>query len=126
MAEITYRPPARRIGQSYFIYARDFDLNGEHLKNRIIGTGLSYQMSYGRYFGSFTSRYSEREFEITDRFWGKLREDDTLNSHVELCRAAMRRFSVCLKLGYEERESTIDFYDNRSPDIGLYIRGAAF
>ena len=40
VSEITYRPHARRIGQSYYIYAQDFDLNGDHLKNQIIGGGL--------------------------------------------------------------------------------------
>ena len=126
MSEITYRPHARRIGQSYFVYAQDFDLNGDHLKNQIIGAGLSYQLSYGRYFGSFSSRYSERKFENTDPFWAKLREDETIKASIELCRAATRRFSVCLKYGYEETDSTIDFYNNDGPDYGLYVRGAAF
>ena len=126
MSEITYRPHARRIGQSYFVYAQDFDLNGDHLKNQIIGAGLSYQLSYGRYFGSFSSRYSERKFENTDPFWGKLREDETINASLELCRASARRFSVCVKYGYEETDSTIDFYNNDGPDYGIYVRGAAF
>jgi hypothetical protein len=126
MSEITYRPHARRIGQSYFIYAQDFDLNGDHLKNQIIGGGLSYQLSYGRYFGSFSSRYSERKFENIDPFWGNLRKDETINAAIELCRATVRRFSVCLRYAHEETESTIDFYDNEGPDYGLYVRGAVF
>ena len=126
MSEITYRPHARRIGQSYFVYAQDFDLNGDHLKNQIIGAGLSYQLSYGRYFGSFSSRYSERKFENTDPFWGTLREDKTINAAIELCRATARRFSVCLRYAHEDRKSTIDFYDNEGPDYGLYVRGAVF
>jgi hypothetical protein len=126
MSEVTYRPHARRIGQSYFVYAQDFDLKGDHLKNQIIGAGLSYQLAYGRYFGSFSSRYSEREFENVDPFWGELREDETINAGIELCRATARRFSVCLRYGHEDRESTIDFYDNEGPDYGLYVRGAVF
>ena len=126
MSEITYRPHARRIGQSYFVYAQDFDLNGDHLKNQIIGAGLSYQLSYGRYFGSFSSRYSERKFENIDPFWGSLRKDETINAAIELCRATVRRFSVCLRYSHEETESTIDFYDNEGPDYGLYVRGAVF
>lgn len=125
-SQITYRPPARRISQSYFIYARDFDLNGDHLKNQIIGAGASYQLSYGRYFGSFSARYAERNFENIDPFWGRLREDETINASIEMCRASSRRFSVCVKYGYEETESAIDFYDNEGPDYGLYVRGAAF
>jgi hypothetical protein len=101
-------------------------LNGDHLKNQIIGAGLSYQLSYGRYFGSFSSRYSEREFENIDPFWGELREDETINAAIELCRATARRFSVCLRYGHEDRKSTIDFYDNEGPDYGLYVRGAVF
>lgn len=126
MSEITYRPHARRIGQSYFVYAQDFDLNGDHLKNQIIGAGLSYQLSYGRYFGSFSSRYSERKFENIDPFWGNLRRDETINAAIELCRATVRWFSICLRYAHEETESTIDFYDNEGPDYGLYVRGAAF
>jgi tetratricopeptide (TPR) repeat protein len=126
MSEITYRPHARRIGQSYFVYAQDFDLNGDHLKNQIIGAGLSFQLSYGRYFGSFSSRYSERKFENIDPFWGSLRKDETINAAIELCRATVRRFSVCLRYAHEETESTIDFYDNEGPDYGLYVRGAVF
>jgi hypothetical protein len=126
MSEITYRPHARRIGQSYFVYAQDFDLNGDHLKNQIIGAGLSYQLSYGRYFGSFSSRYSERKFENIDPFWGELREDETINAAIELCRATVRRFSVCLRYAHEDTESTLDFYDNEGPDYGLYVRGAAW
>jgi len=126
MSEITYRPHARRIGQSYFVYAQDFDLNGDHLKNQIIGAGLSYQLSYGQYFGSFSSRYSERKFENIDPFWGELREDETINAAIEICRATVRRFSVCLRYAHEETESTIDFYDNEGPDYGLYVRGAVF
>ena len=126
MSEITYRPHARRIGQSYFVYAQDFDLNGDHLKNQIIGAGLSYQLSYGRYFGSFSSRHSERKFENIDPFWGKRRKDKTINAAIELCRATVRRFSVCLRYAHEDTESTIDFYDNEGPDYGLYVRGAAF
>ena len=126
MSEITYRPHARRIGQSFFIYAQDFDLNGNHLKNQIIGGGLSYQLSYGRYFGSFSSRYSERKFENIDPFWGNRRKDETINAAIELCRATVRRFSVCLRYAHEETESTIDFYDNEGPDYGLYVRGAAW
>jgi hypothetical protein len=126
MSEITYRPHSRRIGQSYFVYAQDFDLNGDHLKNQITGAGLSYQLSYGRYFGSFSSRYSEREFENVDPFWGKVRKDETINASVELCRAAARRFSLCVRYAHEDRESTINFYDNEGPDYGLYIRGAVF
>ena len=126
MSEMTYRPHARRIGQSYFVYVQEFDLNGVHLKNRIVGAGLSYQLSYGRYFGSFSSRYSERKFENIDPFWARLREDETVNASVEVCRASVRRFSVCLKYGYEETDSTIDFYNNDGPDYGLYVRGQAF
>ena len=126
MSEIAYRPHARRIGQSYFVYAQDFDLNGDHLKNQIIGAGLSYQLSYGRYFGSFSSRYSERKFENIDPFWGSLRKDETINAAIELCRATVRRFSVCLRYAHEDTESTIDFYDNEGPDYGLYVRGAVF
>ena len=126
MSEITFRPHARRIGQSYFVYAQDFDLNGDHLKNQIIGAGLSYQLSYGRYFGSFSSRYSERKFENIDPFWGNLRKDETINAAIEVCRATVRRFSVCLRYAHEETESTIDFYDNEGPDYGLYVRGAVF
>jgi tetratricopeptide (TPR) repeat protein len=126
MSEITYRPHARRIGQSYFVYAQDFDLNGDHLKNQIIGAGLSYQLSYGRYFGSFSSRYSERKFENTDPFWGTVREDETINSSVELCRAAAKRFSLCVRYAHEDTQSTINFYDNEGPDFGIYVRGTAF
>jgi hypothetical protein len=126
MSEVTYRPHARRIGQSYTVYAQDFDLKGDHLKNQIIGAGLSYQLSYGRYFGSFSSRYSEREFENVDPFWGKVRKDETINASVELCRATARRFSLCVRYAHEDRESTINFYDNEGPDYGLYIRGAVF
>lgn len=126
MSEITYRPHARRIGQSYFVYAQDFDLNGDHLKNQITGAGLSYQLSYGRYFGSFSSRYSERKFENTDPFWGTLREDETISSSLELCRAAAKRFSLCVRYAHEDTQSTIDFYDNEGPDFGIYVRGAAF
>jgi tetratricopeptide (TPR) repeat protein len=126
MSEITYRPHARRIGQSYFVYAQDFDLNGDHLKNQITGAGLSYQLSYGRYFGSFSSRYSERKFENTDPFWGTVREDETINSSVELCRAAAKRFSLCVRYAHEDTQSTINFYDNEGPDFGIYVRGTAF
>lgn len=126
MSEITYRPHARRIGQSYFVYAQDFDLNGDHLKNQITGVGLSYQLSYGRYFGSFSSRYSERKFENIDPFWGTLREDETISSSLELCRAAAKRFSLCVRYAHEDTQSTIDFYDNEGPDFGIYVRGAAF
>ena len=126
MSEITYRPHARRIGQSYFIYAQDFDLNGDHLKNQITGAGLSYQLSYGRYFGSFSSRYSQRKFENTDPFWWTLREDETITFSVELCRAAAKRFSLCVSYAHEDTQSTIDFYDNEGPEFGIYVRGAAF
>jgi hypothetical protein len=126
MSEITYWPQARRIGQSYFVYAQDFDLNGAHLKNQIVGAGLSYQLSYGRYFGSFSSRYSERKFENIDPFWGRLREDETVNAAIELCRATARRLSLCVRYAHEDRNSTIDFYDNDGPEYGLYVRGSAF
>lgn len=122
--DLSFRPISSGVKQTYFGFFSDFDLNGAHLRNRLSGYGVSLQHSFRSYFGSLVLKHTDRQFENPNPFWGQVRTDRTDHIILEVCRQIGGRFAFCGVGGEERRNSSIDFYDNLSPEYGFYVRGA--
>ena len=124
--ELSFRPILKSSSVTIYGFHTRFDLNGATLKNQISGIGGSYQKRFSRYLGSISGRYFDREFDNIDFVWGKRRADETWNVSGEICRLMNQKASLCFNLGYEETKSSIGFYDNESPEYGIYVKGVGF
>ena len=124
--EVSFRPVLRSSIVTIYGFHTRFELNGATLKNEISGVGSSYQKRFSRYLGSISGRYFERDFDNIDFVWGTRRADETWNVSGEICRLMSQKASLCFNLGYEETKSSIGFYDNESPEYGVYVKGVGF